>query len=1091
MPFEQVWGADNLLGLALPERLLGYLLILLYSLSLFYLLYQLRSEFQKLSQKQWQITGGLVIAAFITSQLFPIPFPSRQFTPADLTPHITLLASAPFLLAGVVLGPLPALIVGAASGLGRSLGESHQFFDIFHFAFAAVLAAYWLQQNYAGRLYEWLRHPVVAGGISITSTIFLRVLANFASTPNTLNSMESLDVALASANFSFVTLLLEGMIGGGIVWLILHNLPELRPAKTVVPSPSQRSLRLRLLNQFALFATVLLIILVTVVFNMAALVSTRLMVNQMAHNAQTVANEIPDFQKHLQDLLTQYEESLLSADKVDRDKALEQLFRGNPLYRYIILINQEQEVASVYPPDNPDIKLTDSEKRAVDQTLFNRDPGISPIEPSAEDHVLSFVVPLLKDGEVSAVLVARVPQFSLNNLAVGLQGAVEQGSGFIVDEYDDVIAVMGNGRSFTTWQPPTNVQQIQTSITSPGTAYRGYQPQAATRELVYYITSTGSEHPWTVVATIPYSVVLGLAWGIGWPLTLAMTVILGVFYANLAILGRDITNPITELVEASKTLAAGGNWTPAISVQRDDEVGQLSKSFAQMQRSMKQRLNELLLLLGVSQDVSNSIDINQGMPTILRGALRGTVASGARAVVLNPSGGYPLAYGEGPAASAMAVLDRQLMTRLRQSKELMSISPEQTRAALELPETAEIPVQAILAVALYSHDRFQGVLWLGYRQSHNFDLIERNLLQTLAGQAAVLVENARLFSTAEGGRRRLAAVLASTSDAVIVTDQTERVLLINRAMEKIFRLRAGDVIGRPVADVIKVEQIVKALTGPDEHVRNLEIPIIEGKTYYTNASTIISNDGQALGRVAVLHDITHLKEVDAMKSEFVATVSHDLRSPLTFMRGYATMLPMVGELSDKQREYIDKILSGIDQMTQLVNDLLDLGRIEGRVDLRSDPIEVQPLLTEIATEYWQHAHLSGIKLQVDVPSGLPVVKGDTALVRQAITNLINNGIKYAPNSGPMRLKAEQQNGEVVISVQDNGPGIPAQDQARLFEKFYRVKQRGTEKIKGSGLGLAIVKSIAERHGGRAWCQSQVGRGTTFYISLPLPEASKQ
>lgn len=1090
MPFEQVWGANDLLGLGLPEYLLGYILILLYSLIIVYILYKLRFEFPKYSQKQWLAIGGLAAVALVTSQLFPIPLPSRQFIPADLIPHITLLASVPFLLAGAALGPLPALITGAASGLGRSLGESHQLFDIFHFAFAAVLAAYWLQQNYAGRMYEWLRHPVVSGSISVGCTIFLRVLADFAAAPTSLSNMESLDVALATANLSLIALLLEGAIGGSIVWFILHNLPELHPAKTVMPSPSQRSLRLRLLNQFALFATVLLVILVTVVFNMAALVSTRLMVNQMAHNAQTVASGIPEFQKHLQDLLAQYEESLLSEDATKRDKALEQLFKGNPLYRYLILINQEQEIVGVYPSDNSDLKLTDSEKRTVDQALFSRDPVISPMESVAEDHVLSFVVPMLKNGEVSAVLVARVPQFSLNGLAVGLQGAVEQGSGFIVDEYDDVIAAMGNGRSFVTWQPPTFIQPIQTSITPPGIAYRGYQPQASTRELVYYITSTGSEHPWTVVTTIPYAVVLGLAWGIGWPLTLAMTLILGVFYANLAILGRDITNPITELVEASKTLAAGGNWTPAISIQRDDEVGQLSKSFAQMQRSMKQRLNELLLLLGVSQDVSNSIDINQGMPTILRGALRGTVASGARAVVLNPSGGYPLTYGEGPAAAAMAVLDRQLMTRLRHSKELMSISPEQTRAALELPEMAEIPVQAVLAVALYSHDRFQGVLWLGYRQAHSFDLIERNLLQTLAGQAAVLVENARLFATAEGGRRRLAAVLASTSDAVIVTDQTERVLLINRAMEKIFRLRAGDVIGRPVADVIKVDQIVEALTGQDEHVRNLEIPIIEGKTYYTNASTIISNDGQALGRVAVLHDITHLKEVDAMKSEFVATVSHDLRSPLTFMRGYATMLPMVGELSDKQREYIDKILSGIDQMTQLVNDLLDLGRIEGRVDLRTDPIEIHPLLSEIATEYWQHAHLSGIKLQVDVPSGLPVVKGDTALIRQAITNLINNGIKYAPNSGPMRLRAEQQNGEVVISVQDNGPGIPSQDQARLFEKFYRVKQRGTEKIKGSGLGLAIVKSIAERHGGRAWCQSQVGRGTTFYISLPVPETNQ-
>jgi len=357
-------------------------------------------------------------------------------------------------------------------------------------------------------------------------------------------------------------------------------------------------------------------------------------------------------------------------------------------------------------------------------------------------------------------------------------------------------------------------------------------------------------------------------------------------------------------------------------------------------------------------------------------------------------------------------------------------------------------------------------------------------LVTLASQTAVLVENARLYAIAEGGRRRLAAVLASTTDAVIVTDQTERILLINRAAERIFNLNASKVAGRPVAKVIEPVKLVKALTGQDEHTRNLELPLPNGQTYYASASTIISNEGQVFGRVAVLRDITHLKEIDEMKSDFVATVSHDLRSPLTYMRGYATMVPMVDELSPKQHEYLEKILVGIDQMSQLVDDLLDLGRIEAGVDLAQERIEVKPLLEGIAEEYWQHAHLAGIKLQVDVADNISPIQGDGSLIRQALTNLVGNAIKYAPNSGPMWLRAEQKNSELILSVQDSGPGIPKQDQMRLFEKFYRVKQRGTEKVKGSGLGLAIVRSIAERHGGRAWCYSQQGEGCTFAISLP-------
>ncbi|HEX6385888.1 MAG TPA: ATP-binding protein, partial [Anaerolineae bacterium] len=801
-----------------------------------------------------------------------------------------------------------------------------------------------------------------------------------------------------------------------------------------------------------------------------------------------VSTEIPNFQAQLQNLLMLYndDDTLLNDDTTESEKSLQQLFRINPLFRRIIVVGEDQDISAFYPADVDSVALTEPEQTAVARVLTTSTPDIAPATTREDEQVLSFIVPVLdEDGTPQAALVGRVPRLSIENLIVGLQGTVGKGTGFIVDENGYVIAHPDTVYLLSHWAPPEeNVRHIRTVETEPGVAYQSWQGQRDGRELVYYVTE--ATHPWTVVITVPYEVVLSLALSIGAPLLLVLVLVTAAFYTNLMVLGRDITGPIADLVAASKTMAAGGNWTPSIHDQRDDEIGQLSQAFVQMQQSIKKRLNELSLLLGVSHDVSTVIDLNQGMPAILRGALRGTGAAGARAVVLNPSGGYPLTYGEGPAADAMAILDRPIMTRLRHASELMLATPNQIRAALELDKDIAPPLPSLLAIPLHSHDRFQGILWLGYRQPHSFDLTERNLLRTLASQAAVLVENAHLFATAEGGRRRLAAVLASTSDAVIVTDPTERILLINRSAEKMFDLDASHVSGRPVASVIRVKDLVDALTGPDEIVRNLEIPTGDGKTYYASVSTIISNEGRIYGRVAVLHDITHLKEIDDMKSEFVATVSHDLRSPLTFMRGYTTMLPMIGELNEKQQDYTDKILAGIDQMAQLVDDLLDLGRIEAGVDLAHEEIEIQSLLSDIATEYWQHAHLNGIKLQVEVASEVSTITGDMALIRQAVANLVGNAIKYAPNSGQMTLRAEQANGEVVISVKDNGPGIPQRDQMRLFEKFYRVKQRGTEKVKGSGLGLAIVKSIVERHGGRAWCHSQRGQGATFYISLPLP-----
>ncbi|MCK4831803.1 MAG: hypothetical protein KAS81_03505, partial [Anaerolineales bacterium] len=251
------------------------------------------------------------------------------------------------------------------------------------------------------------------------------------------------------------------------------------------------------------------------------------------------------------------------------------------------------------------------------------------------------------------------------------------------------------------------------------------------------------------------------------------------------------------------------------------------------------------------------------------------------------------------------------------------------------------------------------------------------------------------------------------------------------------------------------------------------------------ASPISSDDSQAMGSVAVLRDITHLKEVEEMKTEFVDTVSHDLRSPLTYMCGYATMLPMIGELSPKQKEYVGKILSSIDQMTQLIDDLLGLARIESDADLPVQPVQIAELVKAVANGHRTHAVSKGLALNVDVADQLPTIMGDPTLLRQAFANLIDNAIRYTP-LGEVTLRAHLGAGQVIIQVQDTGPGISQADQAHLFERFSRVKRRDSLETKGAGLGLAIVKSIIERrHGGRVWVESRLGAGSNFFVTLPI------
>lgn len=264
---------------------------------------------------------------------------------------------------------------------------------------------------------------------------------------------------------------------------------------------------------------------------------------------------------------------------------------------------------------------------------------------------------------------------------------------------------------------------------------------------------------------------------------------------------------------------------------------------------------------------------------------------------------------------------------------------------------------------------------------------------------------------------------------------------------------------------------------------------------YADVSAIQTTQGEELGRVAVMRDITRFKELDEMKSEFLATVSHDLRAPLTFMRGYADRLDAVGQLNEKQKVYVENILRGVQRIDDLVLDLLDLSRIEAGLGVEKEPCHLGLILSEAVSSLRSRAAEKDILLEVEPALGSagegggPLVAGDRALLRQLVVNLLDNAIKYTPGGGKVAtgLSVEARNGSsrATIRVADTGIGIAPDEQVRLFETFYRTKRGDKSGASGTGLGLAIVKSIVERHEGKVWVESKPKEGSTFYVSLPL------
>ncbi len=339
-----------------------------------------------------------------------------------------------------------------------------------------------------------------------------------------------------------------------------------------------------------------------------------------------------------------------------------------------------------------------------------------------------------------------------------------------------------------------------------------------------------------------------------------------------------------------------------------------------------------------------------------------------------------------------------------------------------------------------------------------------------------------LTHTLAAERRQLEAVLISTEEGILLVedDDLDKVIFANHAARQTFGID-DDVNGKPLTQVLDDEILIDTFQRAkiNAETAHAEIPLANEITLNANVTPI-----PGVGRVAVMQDITYLKELDRMKSEFVSTVSHDLRSPLTSVKGFADLLPVVGPLTEQQVYFLGKISSGVDTVTAMIGDLLDLGRIEAEVRMDMEPCHIEDIIEKSMQGQENHAELKRQTLTLDVAPDLPRVLGNSLRLGQSVSNLISNAIKYTPEEGTIVVSAGIKDSKVVVKIRDNGIGISQDDLPHVFDKFFRVDRPETEDIIGSGLGLSIVKTIVEKHNGRVWVESEIGDGTTFAIVLP-------
>ncbi|HXZ11039.1 MAG TPA: ATP-binding protein [Candidatus Sulfotelmatobacter sp.] len=354
-------------------------------------------------------------------------------------------------------------------------------------------------------------------------------------------------------------------------------------------------------------------------------------------------------------------------------------------------------------------------------------------------------------------------------------------------------------------------------------------------------------------------------------------------------------------------------------------------------------------------------------------------------------------------------------------------------------------------------------------------------------------------------RNRSSAILRSMVEGVAVVDAQGRLVFYNRAFSEILNLDGAGGGGRPLIEVVRNSELLglirKALKGEEGLQTDIVTGIVQQRSFSVTAAPVKALEtgpmaGAATqfgaaekpsGAVVVLHDVTELRRLERVRQDFVANVSHEFKTPLTAIQGFAETL-LAGALDDpnNNRRFLEIIRDHATRLARLTDDLLKLARIEaGKLELEFSAVGITELIEGCAETTLLKASRKQIVVEIENPPDLPAVWGDASLLHEVLQNLLDNAIQYTAEGGHIRVSATAAAREAVISVADTGIGIPLADQERIFERFYRVDAARSREAGGTGLGLSIAKHIVEAHGGRLWVESAVGRGSTFSFSMPL------
>lgn len=537
-----------------------------------------------------------------------------------------------------------------------------------------------------------------------------------------------------------------------------------------------------------------------------------------------------------------------------------------------------------------------------------------------------------------------------------------------------------------------------------------------------------------------------------------------------------------------------GHLSPEFS--STDQTQQLLAENETLSAELRDRAGQLAAINTVATSVGHSLDLDETLQTVLTSVLDvipvdaagiSLVDEAADELVLRAQRGWKQDFVTQP---MRIPLGEGMSGEVVHSDRVMITGDVADDPRLAIKRFASEGVQAMAMVPMHARGRVVGILSVMHYQPYEFSPQQLDVLQAIADQAGMALDNARLYESVKEQSSRLSAVLDATGDAIIATDAHGRINLLNAAAQHLFHLHNSNLTGVAVADAPLPAALREGVARAFDHAREgstLFDLTVGGRYLSVVVSPVDSHEGHAKGWVIVAREVTHLRQAEQARLSFIEAAAHDLRNPLGATLSALKMLEEDMAAVPGSQQIVEIALTSVYRMQDLIDSLLNLEHIENGADFTFVQLDLGELIEDCVLNISPSLQEKQQSIETDLADDLPSLEGDPNWLYRALLNLLNNAHKYTPAGGRIKVRAFCQDPNICVEVCDNGPGIPADQQSRIFERFYRVP-RTDDSIKGSGLGLAIVKSVAERHGGRVFVQSRQGQGSTFGLVLPLKPA---